>query len=759
MSDILSSYDFLPSNLKTGKIRLEMDNASYKELKSSRYHTIQTVIADLHWSALFVFPSASSDSMKTRLSIKNREFETFKAKGKLSMRLEDKSGKLIEERIYSKEMEFSARTLLSRPTVDLFEIPSFAQSLRDDNKVILEIDIETFNKFEVPVDRLKEIGDIILNIGGRKLISNRMLLSIHSPVFRELLKDSTITEYELEDVDFLDFATLQNAIVPDAYPIPFTNVEGVLKLAQKFEMHQIVKKCRNVIDEFSQYITQTTAPCLFFRMQAALNVTDNPSSSSENHQRNRVDFKGAQFVLQSNLKILAKAISALGKMAEDVYLEVTDGGLMLKVLNRSKSAYCVFRFAPEFFNDCDLSLINPSAVNVCRMSMKAAQSMFKGIHLNDKNFLACEFRVDPKSDTMGVQLGLSYDITRTINIKLLEFSGDLVRPKYDRNQYRNCTVLFASILTPILNQLRNEGEVTLFCEKEYLQLKNFQTSGSENLTRMNITEMRNPKRIRTETKISVEKLSRHNITFSTEISFSLKEFSAVVIFAEYLASEVCLYYDTPGKPLIIAVESSTSFDVELQLATSCPDDDFDVDGGIFGENSTKTPSPVKTPRRGSMPSQSRNIDVEIDEISTNRTKRKIVEHTSHEGDAETTHNRTWREKEIRLPNQEETTMPALDLAENDEPMEVAENGSELRGEFATLAVEPEGDAMQALPATPPPHDEMMEVDAEPAPQPEEVANKRVNIYDMKKFAMKGKKKGGILQEDLRDQENNKKKYT
>uniref|UniRef100_A0A8R1EH12 Uncharacterized protein n=1 Tax=Caenorhabditis japonica TaxID=281687 RepID=A0A8R1EH12_CAEJA len=170
-------------------------------------------------------------------------------------------------------------------------------------------------------------------------------------------------------------------------------------------------------------------------MQATHESYAGNTSSSASKSRENLDMKGAQFVVQSNLKIIARSIAALSKMSEDVLIEVSDGGLFLKVVHRSK--FCVFRFAPEFFNTCDVSMINKRAVNICRLSMK-------GVSLGDKNFVGCEFRIDPKGEKMLINLEMNYDIHRVIHAKLREMSNVLQKPVYDRALCRNTTVLFAS---------------------------------------------------------------------------------------------------------------------------------------------------------------------------------------------------------------------------------------------------------------------------------------------------------------------------
>lgn len=239
------------------------------------------------------------------------------------------------------------------------------------------------------------------------------------------------------------------------------------------------------------------------------NYTDNPSSSIT-RERQHEDMKGAQFVVQSNLKsdffwVLAGlfiyfsfSYVKIHRSAEQNLWRRVNWGfrrrgeskvkfrlknyffvffqLFFKTVNRSK--FCVFRFAPEFFNACDVSMINKKAVNICRLSMKvgrnlrnfgknliffqSAQRIFKGVAFGEKNFVGCEFRIDPKAERMMVKLQMNYgkkiscrifeklaefsDIERTIHAKLREMGSMLHKPTYNRSGCRNITVVFASLV-------------------------------------------------------------------------------------------------------------------------------------------------------------------------------------------------------------------------------------------------------------------------------------------------------------------------
>ena len=84
--------------------------------------------------------------------------------------------------------------------------------------------------------------------------------------------------------------------------------------------------------------------------------------------------------------VFSKAISALSRLAEDLFLEPSEEGvrsflfsstiqfvsfqLLIKTFNRSRSAYGKFTFQKDFFINTDTSKLDPNTRNQCRVSMR-----------------------------------------------------------------------------------------------------------------------------------------------------------------------------------------------------------------------------------------------------------------------------------------------------------------------------------------------------------------------------------------------------
>ncbi|UMM22636.1 hypothetical protein L5515_003759 [Caenorhabditis briggsae] len=396
-------------------------------------------------------------------------------------------------------------------------------------------------------------------------------------------------------------------------------------------------------------------------MQATHDTYADPSSSTSTLKKGvqHEDMKGAQFVVQSNLKIMSRCISALSKISEDVLIEVSDTGLYFKIVNRSK--FCVFRFAPEFFNSCDVSMINNKKINICRLSMKSAQRIFKGVAVGEKTFVGCEFRIDPRGEKMMVKLQMNYDIDRTIHAKLREMGSILHKPTYDRAICRNTTVVFASTLLPILAQMKTDLEVTMKVNEEGLTIRNYHSM--DGVSMFNMADQRGGgKKVKTETTITIDKLTRHKVRIPAEFSFSLREFMSIVTFADQLGSEVCLYYDLPGRPLILSIEAHPNFDIELALATMGNDDEIDLDGGIVKETMIHHETTINGQSSETISAKKSKKASNLDDfnITSSSSKRGPVPNSEVHQSQSQSHSQPSKNKFIAATVHEKTTQPVTD---------------------------------------------------------------------------------------------------
>ena len=122
-------------------------------------------------------------------------------------------------------------------------------------------------------------------------------------------------------------------------------------------------------------------------------------------------------VLGHYIRHLGKAIQALAKVGEEIYIEPHPDGLAFKTVNSSRSALMTFKFSADFFEDyiekCDddleaiqssepeTSSQNPSK---CRLMMRSILMVFKNVNSLEKNVEKFTMQVFPKEFKVRVNL-------------------------------------------------------------------------------------------------------------------------------------------------------------------------------------------------------------------------------------------------------------------------------------------------------------------------------------------------------------------
>ncbi|PIC14798.1 hypothetical protein B9Z55_026982 [Caenorhabditis nigoni] len=81
--------------------------------------------------------------------------------------------------------------------------------------------------------------DAILVVDGKKLHVNKAILSYHSPNFKQLFDsnstEKSMSEIEIKDVEFQNFAILLSQCQPNPISFTYVNAEKLLELADRFQ--------------------------------------------------------------------------------------------------------------------------------------------------------------------------------------------------------------------------------------------------------------------------------------------------------------------------------------------------------------------------------------------------------------------------------------------------------------------------------------------------------------------------------------------
>ncbi|CAJ0962624.1 unnamed protein product, partial [Mesorhabditis belari] len=96
-----------------------------------------------------------------------------------------------------------------------------------------------------------QVSSGILVIDGMRLHVSKEYLALHSPVFHAMFysnfSERDKKEVTVEDVIFDEFIELLNVVYPSRKPVSTENVEFLLELGDKFEMHFVLDECERFL--------------------------------------------------------------------------------------------------------------------------------------------------------------------------------------------------------------------------------------------------------------------------------------------------------------------------------------------------------------------------------------------------------------------------------------------------------------------------------------------------------------------------------
>lgn len=262
-----------------------------------------------------------------------------------------------------------------------------------------------------------------------------------------------------------------------------------------------------------------------------------------------------------NVKVLGRTIHVLARYGMELYLESLEDCLMLQTLNPTESAYAMFKFNKRFFsyfNHNYYSTDNNEHLK-CRISMKSALNVFKSPAHMDKQVENLEIKLDPDSCKLIFQLRCRHAIMKTHYVSILDPKALNIVYKKDTvpNRIASHQRIFMEALS---NFQMSDDQVTLEASVRNLLLRNY-IDETTDCTKV----------IRTQINLKTSEFDSYNIGVDTTITISLKEFRALLAFAEALNLPLQLHYETTGQPAVFIIHNNSSFEANFVLATTKAD--------------------------------------------------------------------------------------------------------------------------------------------------------------------------------------------
>ncbi|XP_035724814.1 cell cycle checkpoint control protein RAD9A-like isoform X1 [Vespa mandarinia] len=255
-----------------------------------------------------------------------------------------------------------------------------------------------------------------------------------------------------------------------------------------------------------------------------------------------------------NVKIVAKAIHALAKIGDEMYVQPQPNSLSFRAINMANSAYADFTFFENYFSYYVFDDLEEDDALKCKISMRSAMTVFKTPNMIDKQVETCHIELKPNADFLFITLKYKNSIIKKHILPIID--SEKLQATYIKDSATNQLSAQSVILgDAIQNFQQNLIEITLEILPQKVLLRNYidDTSNIANVTR-------------TQLVLGRGEFDRYSVNTETTITFCMKELKAILNFAEFVKLPINMYLESAGKPAVFVLKNST-LEVNLVLST------------------------------------------------------------------------------------------------------------------------------------------------------------------------------------------------
>ncbi|XP_037536657.1 cell cycle checkpoint control protein RAD9B [Nematolebias whitei] len=262
-------------------------------------------------------------------------------------------------------------------------------------------------------------------------------------------------------------------------------------------------------------------------------------------------------VIEGNsVKVFGKAVHALSRIGDELWLDPMVKGLALRSVNPTLSAYGCFLFSPLFFQQYSLrSLSEQDADTIkCKVTMKSVLPLFRCLTSIERKVEQCHISLSTPSDRVMIQFFCRHGITKTHNISFQESEAleAVCATHFCPNVLKAPARLLCDMVIhfPVFQE-----EITLSLTPLKVCLRNHHEGGKGHM-KMMITEM----------SLHADEFDNVQIGQDSDITFCLKELRGILSFAECHGLPLSVQFGAAGQPVCFSVEDEV-VEATVVLAT------------------------------------------------------------------------------------------------------------------------------------------------------------------------------------------------
>ncbi|XP_017324149.1 cell cycle checkpoint control protein RAD9B isoform X1 [Ictalurus punctatus] len=250
-----------------------------------------------------------------------------------------------------------------------------------------------------------------------------------------------------------------------------------------------------------------------------------------------------KWVIEGNgVKVFGKAVHALSRIGEEIWLDPLEKGLAVRTVNKAHSAYACFLFSPMFFqhytSTSDELQDNKSAK--CKVSIKSVLPLFRSVATLERSVYRCEITINIFDSRVVFKFKCRNGITKTHNLGYQECEA--LQAVFPAHLCPNILKAHPKLLSDIVMHFPvSQEEITLSISPIRVILKNY-------------FEEDNDRIMYTEMFLHPEEFEYFHLRVDSDITFCLKELRGLLTFAESHGLQVSVHFGSSGNPVSFSLE-------------------------------------------------------------------------------------------------------------------------------------------------------------------------------------------------------------
>ncbi|KAJ1982882.1 hypothetical protein H4R35_000008 [Dimargaris xerosporica] len=300
------------------------------------------------------------------------------------------------------------------------------------------------------------------------------------------------------------------------------------------------------------------------------------------------------------LRSFSRVVQCLAKIGDYLTLEAKRNKLLLSSVNASCSAFALFTLSRQYFDQYHLianAASGPEAACRCRVLIKRGQTthdidtlhgmrlvnqsitaIFRSKNSVDKNVQVCQIALDadPREHLttgdelphhrLAIKLACKHGIAK--HYRLYYEPTEALYAVYAKHTCSHRWQVSPKLMTEWASHFNPRlEEITMVCTPEAVILRSFSEGGFLTVADGTTAKDAIKQSLQTQLQIDPEDFDVYSVVHHMELTFSFREFRAILAFAEQTNLQLSAYFDVPGRPILFAIQSTDHMAADFVLAT------------------------------------------------------------------------------------------------------------------------------------------------------------------------------------------------